>query len=153
MLVAALRFTNVFGAAVAAGGMLLILIAITPVRTAMAPAAAASFHFEMSRRIDWFMPATVGATLVSATVLLLLDRPPGTAAFGCTVLGLLCSAVVAGLSAAILLPVNRRVGRWHSARPVAELHDLFRRWGRLNHIRVGSAVIALCADLIAALAS
>jgi len=149
---ALLHFGNVMLAGIAAGGQVLVLAAIVPTRALLPAGDAVLLHREMSRRIDRFMPATVGLAALTGVLLLLAANQGGPGSSSLLVVGIVANLCVAGLSIFALMPINRRVAGWSTDRVPVEFNATFGRWGRLHAARTISSVVALAAYLLAALA-
>jgi len=148
---ALLHFCNLMLAGIAAGGQVLVLFAIVPTRGLLPTGAAVLLHREMSRRIDRFMPATVGLAAVTGVLLLLPAAQVDARSAALLAVGIAANLCVAVLSIFALMPINRRVAGWSTDRVPAEFTLTFDRWGRLHAARTISSVVALAAYLLAAL--
>ena len=148
---ALLLFCNLMLAGIAAGGQVLVLAAIVPIRPLLPAGAAVVLHREMSRRIDRFMPATVGLAAFTGVLLLLPVGQGDTPNSTLLVFGIAANLCTAVLSIFTLMPINRRVAGWSTDCVPAEFPLTFARWGRLHAARTISSVVAFAAYLLAAL--
>jgi hypothetical protein len=143
-----LHLITILAAGVAAGGMLVVWVAIVPTRDDLGPSGGLELFRLTNPRIDRIVPPAVAAGAVAGLTLFVLGG--GTPALG---LGLLASAFVAAISFGLNVPAERRVRTW-DAQPAPALYDsVFRRWNHVHAARTLAAVVAFTAYAVSALAA
>lgn len=147
-----LRFGNVFLAGLAAGGMLIVALAIIPARTRLPADRALELWQLTTPRIDtWLPPAVVGSALTAVASVAFgdLDAEP----LGLMLAGLAGTIAVAAISATFYRSrAYRAIADWSPSAPPAEQAQLFGRWNTMHSVRATLAVAALAAYVSAALA-
>jgi hypothetical protein len=141
-----LQFLNLCLAAVVAGGMIVVAAAIIPARARLPVGSAVALHQITTQRIDRFMPPA--AILSGATAAVLLALAEADAAL---IIGIAATAAVGAISAALNIPVNRRIATWVPDAPPPDHGAVFRRWNSVHRARTVIAMVALAAYIIAAL--
>ena len=143
LLVDALRFVNLFAAAIAVGGWLLVLLAVVPARARLAGGAEITFHNASTERIDRYLPPSVAVSIVAAVGVAVLDRALTPPVLALLVGGALAMAVAAAIALGINMPMNRRIAQWSSDEPPGDAADIWRRWDRFHTLRTLAGVAAL----------
>ena len=150
LLIDALRFLNLFAAAIAVGGWILVLLAIVPTRERLPGGGAVTFHQASTERIDRYLPPTVAVSIVAAIAVVLVDRSLPPVAVASLLAGAVAMAVAAGISLGINMPMNRAIGGWSAEAPPAEAGATWSRWDRFHAMRTLSGVVALACFIGAA---
>ena len=146
------RFVNLLLAALVAG----ILVAVWLLERALHELSGATYtavHQPMARTFGTAMPLLVIPAAASGlAVLLLLARAARTRAGAAVACGVLCSVVVALVSALGDVPINRAVLGWSIQAPPADWAQIRDRWVAWHGLRTACAIAALCCYLVGALA-
>lgn len=147
----ALVFVAVVAAGVAAGGMLIFLVGILPIREQMGAAPFVHFHQLSSPLIDRVIPPGITVSAVAAVGAVLVGGL-GRSAVAALLIGATGSAVVVAISLAVNFPINTRVKSFSLDTVPPEQRELFDRWHRFHAIRTPLALGAFGAYVFAALA-
>jgi hypothetical protein len=149
----ALRFVNVFLAAIVAGGQLLVLLAIVPVKRQWPQELSLKLHQDMLIvPPDRYLKPSVGAMFATAILILALRRDFTEPSGIFTAVGL-ASTIGVMITAQFWNFATNRVVRTLSLEPVpAEYAKLAQRWDTAHAVRTGFGVAAFVCYLIAGLA-
>lgn len=143
----ALLVVGILGMGIAAGGMLVVLVAIIPTRLALPPDRGLELHQRTTPPIDTLVPpAAIGGVIAGALLVGFGDLTTGATV--ATIAGLVAAVAVSVLSAGFNRPTNRRVAEWREAPP--EYESVFARWNSIHRVRTGFATIAFAAYALAA---
>jgi Domain of unknown function (DUF1772) len=147
-----LRLGNVCLAGLAAGGMLMVGVAIIPARSSLPAGRALELWQLTTPRIDRSLaPAIVASGVLALLSLLLGDF--GAAAQRYTLTGLAGTVGIAVMSARFYESrAYRAIASWSPESPPAEQPALFGRWNTMHGVRAGLALAAFAAYASAALA-
>lgn len=148
-----LRFVNLFSAAIGAGGLAMVLVALVPAKRHLATGPAVDLHQYTTPLIDRYMPQSIAISLLSALLLLIVDFRGLRPATVATVIGAACTLGVSIVSVRFNFPINRTIAKWSVEAVPAEYPTLRQRWDRLHLIRTAFAVVALACYIIGAIAS
>jgi Domain of unknown function (DUF1772) len=152
MLANGLVFTAVVASGIAAGGMLVFLVGILPIREQMGALPFVQFHQLSSPLIDRVIPPGIVVSAVTALGAVLVGGL-GRSAVAALLIGASGSAVVIAISLAVNFPINKRVRSFALDAVPPEHRELFLRWHRFHAIRTPFALAAFGAYVAAALAS
>jgi hypothetical protein len=150
MLGDALVFVAVIASGLAAGGMLIFLVGILPIRERMGAVSFVQFHQLSSPLIDRVIPPGIVVSALAA-VGALAGGKSGAAVLP-LVVGILSSVAVITISLAVNFPINTRVKSFALDAVPDEQRELFQKWHRFHAIRTPIALAAFGAYVVAALA-
>jgi uncharacterized membrane protein len=137
------RFVNVFMAAISAGTLFAVLVALVPTVRVLPARVGHAFHLEFDHRVDRFNPLLIGLAIATAVASMVVDRS-NDAATALTAAGVVGSISIALVSLLFCMPINREVGRWsNDAVDEAEWRRLRARWNRFHLIRTMASLLAL----------
>jgi len=150
-MIEALRFINVLGAAIMAGGQLFVLMVVIPIKRQWDERRSVELHQASLHTLPdrYLLPAGVISGL-AGLLWLVLEFGSDRWATWLTLVGLLGIVGTAVTSQRFNKPTNRTILGWSlDAIPpgYAEIRD---RWDRVHTIRTASGLLALTAFLLAA---
>ena len=96
--------------------------------------------------------ATIGPTLASGVLLLILLRETRGVAFVLTLAGLLCAAVALTITLLVNVPINAAQMAWSPQAPPADWAEIRDRWQLAHTLRTALAIAGLSCQIVAALA-
>jgi hypothetical protein len=137
-------------AGLAAGGMVMVALAIIPARTALPAGRALELWQLTTPRIDRGLPpAIVGSGVLALLYVVFGDLRH--APLRCMLAGLAATVAVAGVSARFYESrTYRAIAAWSPESPPPEQAALFGRWNAMHRVRAALAVAALIAYASAA---
>lgn len=148
-----LRVVNLVAAGLAAGILVVVLVAVIPLVRGLPPAVGLLIHQRFDPLVDRVNPPAVALSALSALLILLLDRTLTAPAAALTALGLLGSLGVAVTSLGFNMRINRLVRSW-SADAVPDAWAAVRaRWNRGHAVRTAAGLLALCCQAVAVVLS
>lgn len=146
----ALRFINVFAGGIAAGGLLIVLVAYARALRQLPPTDIARLHglFHPPTHV-WMMRTTIAG---AATAVAIAAIDPGWNASTVLVLaGIPGAATQAVLSRIWVVPMSDAIIAWPETGAPDDHLAYLRQWTFLHGGRVAGAVEAFCCYLLAAL--
>jgi uncharacterized membrane protein len=144
----ALTVANVMLAAMMAGGLLMVQLAVIPTFHRLPDELGARFHVAVDRYIEYSLPAFTVLTAASAVaVLLVRDDLPGTQAVLVAV-GLVATIAVALISHLCNRPLNVELRTWPMDALPARYQTLRSRWDRFHVMRTMAGLVALVCFVI-----
>lgn len=147
-----LRAFNLLTAAMMAGGLTMVMLAVVPTFHRLPDGLAISLHRKVDRYVDVPLPIFTGLTCVSALVLL-FDSAQPTGARVLVAVAAGCTIVVALSSHFVNRPMNLRVGRWPAGPVPPEYRRLRRAWDRAHAFRTIVGLASLVCLIVAMLVS
>lgn len=152
----ALRWLNLFLAALVAGGQVLVLLAIVPVKRRMPLERSFALHQDLLIEPPdrYLRPAVLGMLLTALALLgaQAARRTVASPAGAWTALGLAATAGTMGAAAAYNFPINRVLDASACAAMPADYAALQGRWDKGHTLRTACGVLAFACYLAAALA-
>jgi hypothetical protein len=148
----ALLFVAAFAGGVAAGGMLVYLVGILPLRSRMGAAPFLQVHLLSSPRIDRVIPPGIVLSGLAA-LLAAAAGGLGPRAALAAVLGAAGAGIVSAISLAVHRPLNGRLRALSEGGAGPELAGALDRWRRFHALRTAAALLAFAAYVVAALAA
>jgi hypothetical protein len=151
-LVDLLRIGNLCLAGLAAGGMVMVAVAIIPARSSLpAPRALELWQLTTPRIDKSLAPAIVASGVLALLSLILADLDGAQVPW--MLAGLAATVGVGALSARFFESrAYRAIATWSPESPPAEQAALFGRWNTMHGVRAVLSVAALTAYATAALA-
>lgn len=152
VLVQALRFVNLFTAAIIAGSQVLVSMVMLPAMRSWPPSMSLKTHQGMlDTQPDRFMvPAAIVCPL-SAIGVLLLGRKLKSRSGLWYLIGIVATGVVTVASVGFAEPTSVKMRDWSSDAVPAEYFATRERWDRIHSVRTVAALAALVAYIMAAL--
>lgn len=149
-LVDALRFVNLFSAALVAGGLVMILMVVVPAKRSFPHDFSVKIHLAMLHDSpDRYMKPAGIISALTGIALLLLPRGMGAAYMIAMVIGLLGTAGVVITSRYFNVRTNLMMSKWES---VPENYpEVRQRWDNVHTVRTGCGVTAFVGYLVASL--
>ena len=142
-LIAVLRFSNIFSAAIATGTQVMVLFALIPVVRGLSPRVGLQLHQAIDPRIDRYNPAAVAVSALTGVAILALHRNLSRLSAACYAVGLAGTLGVAVTSLRFNMRINRRLGGWSAEAVPAEYRQVRERWNRFHALRTACGVLAL----------
>jgi uncharacterized membrane protein len=137
-------FLLLFAAALGAGGLVAVELALRPAMLAMPDRESVRLHQVFDRFIHRYMPVTTIASEICTIVLLIIGDLDDLETVLLIVAGV-CMANTIIVSQFFNVPINRIVLSWSLDAIPDEYPQLLARWGRFNIARTFTAVVAfLC---------
>jgi uncharacterized membrane protein len=147
-----LRFLTVFTSGIAAGVLVIVMIAVTPAMLTLPDEMALRFKQRFDPLVDRLNPAFVMISLVTGVILLIVaDERPLTMIVA-TIVGLVGSAGIAASSMLVNLRINREMAGWSVDAPDDRFRPLIARWRASHAVRTLAGVTGFVGYLIAVLA-
>jgi uncharacterized membrane protein len=151
-LLQALRFINLFTAAIIAGGQVLVSMVTLPALRRWSPSMSLQAHQGMlDTQPDRFMVPSAIICPLSAILILILRRDFKSATSWLDIAGIASTGVVTVASVAFAEPTSVTMRDWSSDSVPAEYARMRNRWDRIHTVRSVSSLIALAAYILAAL--
>ena len=135
MALAIARLVNLLLAAVLTGNEFSGWVGFHPALRTLPTSAHIQAEQAITRRYGAIMPFLMTATILSCLPVLSLTRDPRAAAFRCTLGGMLCYALMLGVTFVGNMPINRRVLQLSPDAPPADWPALRARWDRWHTLR------------------
>jgi uncharacterized membrane protein len=136
-------------AALTAGGLVAVHVALLPTMRNLPDGAAVRLHQVFDPLIHRYMPATtVGAGL--AVIALLYSAPLEGRHVTLLAAGLANTILTILISQFLNVPINRTVRSWSPEAVPAEYHPLRRTWSRYNLVRTLTSLFALACYTVVA---
>jgi hypothetical protein len=148
----ALRFVNVFAAAIVGGGLVAILLVVVPVKRTLPARQSVEIHLAMlGHQIDRYMkPSGILSGLTGLALLGLLPEHT-LARVVPLVLGLLGTVGVVITSRYFNVRSNRAMAGWNLDALPPGYPEWRDRWDRIHAIRTSCGLVALASYLLSAL--
>jgi hypothetical protein len=143
----AVRALNLLAAAMMAGGLTMVMVAVVPTFRRLPDRLAVSLHREVDRYVDVPLPIFTVLTVISSIPLLFDDE----AATGLVAAAAACAIGVAVGSHFVNRPMNLRLKAWGSGPVPAEYAGLRRRWDLAHALRTAAGLAALVCLIVATL--
>jgi len=143
------RALNLLAAAMMAGGLTMVMVAVVPTFRRLPARLAVSLHREVDRFVDVPLPIFTVLTVLSSIPLLFDD---GTAT-GLVAAAAACAVVVAVGSHFVNRPMNLRLKEWGPGPVPAEYAALRRRWDIAHAVRTAVGLAALVCLIVATLST
>jgi Domain of unknown function (DUF1772) len=141
----AVRAAGLLMAAMMAGGLTMVMVAVVPTFRRLPDRLAVGLHREVDRYVDVPLPIFTALTFLSSVVLLFDGTTVLVAAAAA------CAIAVAVGSHFVNRPMNLRLKSWGSGPVPAEYARLRRRWDMAHAIRTAAGVAALICLIVAML--
>ena len=145
----ALRVLNLLVAAMMAGGLVMVMVAVVPTFRRLPDRLAVSLHRQVDRYVDVPLPIFTVLTVLSAIPLLFDDDT----ATGLVAAAAACGVVVAVGSHFVNRPMNLRLKSWGPGPVPAEYAGLRRRWDLAHALRTAAGLAALVCLIVATLST
>jgi uncharacterized membrane protein len=146
-----LRFINLFVSGVAAGVLIIVLIAVMPALLSFPPSTVVAYKARFDPLVDRMNPAFVMLSMITGVLLLFVGDPTSTQVIF-TIIGIVGSAGIAATSLGVNMRINREMAAWDHENPPPEFQPRIARWSAVHRIRTLSGVTAFACYLVAALA-
>ena len=157
-----LRVINILSAALTAGGLVMVLMALYPAiflplwwpfsKRVFKPKVVAEFHRSIDLLPDFYMrPSTVISGLTALVIIVLLIARHGLTSFTAAsmIIGLIATMGVVVTSEFFNIPINRIVHGWGDDAPPPEYGKMLAKWGFFHLVRTLSSLVALVCYTIA----
>ena len=95
------------------------------------------------------MPLLVVGALLGTVTWTVLARTGAVTAFSLLVVASLALVVIAGVTRAINIPINRQLEKWSSDKLPADASRIWSRWERVHSIRTALAISAFVCQVVA----
>jgi uncharacterized membrane protein len=149
-----LRFLNVLGAAIMAGGQLFVFMVIIPVKRRWPVNLSVQCHQAMLHTLpDRYLLPAGQASGLCAIALLFLQHDLSKLPVLLRILGIMGLVGVAITSEAFNKPTNRVILTWSSDQVPADYPRMRDRWDRVHMIRTAFGMLALVSFLAASVLS
>lgn len=158
-----LRIINIFCAALTAGGLMMVLMAVYPAvflpawwpfsKKVFEPQTVAEIHRAIDLLPDAYMrPSTVISGLTALIIIIELIQSHRLTSFitTCTVIGLIGTVGVVLTSEFFNVPINRIVHGWKDGYVSPDYPRMLARWGFFHFVRTSSSLLALVCYIMAA---
>ncbi len=153
MLLDVLRFINIFGWAIVAGGIGMVFMVVIPGMRRMKAAESLQVHRAMlSDLLDRYLPLANTIACIAAILILILYRNLTTVTIISYITGLVASLLVTVPGILFKIPTNRKFARLDAGMVPEDYPELRQRWDTIHILQTLSAAIALACFIIAALA-
>jgi hypothetical protein len=156
-LLAALHFVTLFTAALVAGGQVLVLMVIVPVKRRLADPISVEVHNAMlGHQTDRYMKPAGIISFVSAIAILCLGALGYATLSPVVVGGLVCGLL--GMVGVVItshffnVRTNAMLLKWERGTVPPNYDAIRRRWDLVHTVRTSCGLFALAGDLVAALA-
>jgi uncharacterized membrane protein len=146
-----LRFINLLCSGVAAGILIVVMIAVMPTIMSFPPSTVVRFKSTFDPAVDRINPPFVLLSMLTGVALLFVGDPTSTQVIF-TIIGIVGSIGVAATSLGVNMRINRTMATWNADAPPPEFQPLITRWIGVHRIRTLSGTLAFVCYLIAALA-
>jgi hypothetical protein len=151
-LVQVIRFVNILGCAIMAGGQVLVLFGAVPVKRRLPARAAVELHQEMLHdQVDRFLLPAQIVSSICAILLILLRRQSTASARRLYKLGMVGAVGVAVTSERYNKPTNRVILGWSLDDIPPNYPQIAERWDRVHALRTLSGVWSLVCYISAGL--
>jgi hypothetical protein len=150
-LVGVLLVLSVAAAALIAGGMVVVQMAVMPTINLAGDRLGVRVHTGFDRYVELHLPAFAILTILAGLGALVFDEDRAGGATALVALGVLSAAAAAVISHFFNRRMNAQLKRWDPEALPAEYGALRRRWDRLHHLRSAAAVLAFLCLLFALL--
>ena len=147
-----LRFVNVVGSGVVAGGLVIGLVALIPTVRRLAPEAGLAVKRHFDPPLDRLIPPTLVVSVLSAVAILIFADGLPTATVVLTALGIAGSIVLIALSVTLSVPMEHAMRDLPEHGAEGEFTALFERWSSLHAVRTAAALLAFACYVGAPLA-
>lgn len=139
-----LRFVNLLGAAILAGGQVFVLAVIIPVKRHLPAGQSVRVHQTMLDELpDRYLRPAGAISMVAAALTLLLQPDRSRVGTLFTLLGLLSGAGVVVTSEQFNKPTNRLLRGWSTDSPPETYPALRDRWDAVHAARTACGLLAL----------
>lgn len=147
-----IRFINIFCAAITAGGLVMVGMAVYPAMKTFEPRITARMHRAIDLLPDRYMRPSTITSVVTAVLLLILGRKEQPKATKYTAVGLLGSLGIIFTSEFFNVRINRIVHSWSDDYTAPEYPQMLERWGKFHVVRTTSSLVALVSYILAGMA-
>jgi len=147
-----LRFINLLCSGVAAGILVVVMIAVMPVLMSFPPNIVVRFKKTFDPAVDRINPPFILLSMITGVLLIFIGDPTSTQRIF-TIIGIVGSIGVAATSMGVNMRINRTMGTWDADNPPAEFQPLITRWLAVHRIRTLSGTVAFICYIVAALAA
>ena len=147
------RFANLMLASVLVGNEFGGWAAVHPALYALPTRAHVRAEQAVTRRYGRLMPVVMTATIVSCVPVLSLTPDRRSAAYRCTLGGMLAFLAMLGVTFAGNMPLNRRILALSADDPPADWLALRARWDRWHTLRNALNFVGLACLVLGALAA
>jgi len=149
----AVRFVNVFAAALTAGAWAVVMLIIMPARRLLSDGAAVRFHQVTTPLFDRYLAPVPIVAAVFGLLALVIDSDVTSVAGLATIAGLICTAGAGIVYVRFNRPANRMIDGWSADAVPPEYPEVRERWESAHRIRTLLGALALGLFLAAAIAS
>ena len=146
-----LRFINLLCSGVAAGILIVVMVAVMPTLMTFPPSTVVRFKAKFDPLVDRINPPFVLLSMLTGVLLLFIGDPTSTQVVF-TIIGIVGAAGVAATSMGVNMRINRTMATWDADNPPAEFRSQITRWIGVHRIRTLSGTLAFICFLVAALA-
>jgi uncharacterized membrane protein len=146
-----LRFINLLCSGIAAGILVVVMIAVMPTIMRFPASTVVRFKATFDPAVDRINPPFVLFSMLTGVVLLFVGDATSTRVIF-TIIGIIGSIGVAATSLGVNMRINRTMATWNADDPPPEFHPLITRWIGVHRIRTLSGTLAFVCFNIAALA-
>lgn len=158
-----LRFVNLLCAALLAGGLIMVVLALRPGLHRLPLSAAVRAHQIMMARANLYMPACGVLSALTAVAVAAMRRQVSPRSAALYRWGVACTATVGVTTALFVVPIDRAIAKWEvatggsdrsaqitlsDALPADHL-EVWRRWDTYNAVRTAASLLALSLYVIA----
>ena len=149
--VGALRVVNGVMAAMMAGGLVMVMVAVVPTFRRLPDRLAVRLHREVDRYVDVPLPIFTALTFVTALLLAVVDTQTATTR-ALTLVAAAGALLVALSSHFVNRPMNLRLRTWGDGPVAPEYPTLRRRWDLAHAARTVAGLTTLVCTIVAMLA-
>jgi hypothetical protein len=132
-----------------AGGLAIVELGLVPTIGKLSESTGVRLHVAFDHFVEWSMPALTIATFLIGVAALATWDDIGTATLVLGIAGLVATAVVAGISQIVNVPMNATMKRWDPAAVPDEYTAIRRRWNRAHASRTTAGQVAFVCFAIA----
>ena len=146
----ATRFVNLLFGGLYAGFLVAVLFIEITLRD-VGPDVYTLVEQVKHANLNLLAAATIGPTLASGVLLLLLLRDPRRRPFVLTLVGLLCAVVALTITLLVNVPINAAQMAWSPQAPPADWAAIRDRWQSAHVLRTAMSIAGLSCQILAAL--
>jgi Domain of unknown function (DUF1772) len=133
-----------------AGGLGIVALGLVPTIGKLSESTGVRLHVAFDHFVEWSMPALTVATFILGVAALATWDDIGTATLALGIAGLVATAVVAGISQIVNVPMNATMKKWDPAAPLPDEYTAIRpRWNRAHMSRTLAGEVAFVCFAIA----
>jgi uncharacterized membrane protein len=132
-----------------AGGLLVAELGLVRTIAKLPAATGIRLHVAFDHYVEWSMPALTIATFACAVADLAVRNQTRTQTLVLMVVAIVATAVVAGVSQLVNVPMNATMRSWEPGTAPAEYDGLRDRWNRAHKARTLAGQVALICFAVA----